>query len=203
MRLAVSTATCRPLNFATKQSNARRSGDFTQGSLQQLCGVKGLCWFRKTIHLSFCWLLCIPQPHFETKSDHVVSEGKPDGIDQKCPYTASVRISPLSCSRQQAMDSNEWQKASATNWYCAWEQSRDSKVLVGRLKTWKKNKWKLPLDNCKNISPNQVKQTSKYFIFSHITCPPKRNTPRFLGRQNKEKIFFPEWWLQGQNLIFS
>lgn len=139
IRLAVSRATCRPLHLAAKQSRTRSSAAFTEGSWGQPCRTGEPGWPRKQLQLSSSVPPLTPQPHCETKSDHLETRGEPGGTNQQCPYTTSVRTSSPSWLRERATDSRERQNPSATRRYWVWEQPRALTVLAGRLQLWKGN----------------------------------------------------------------
>lgn len=118
--MAVSTATCRPLSLAVKQSKVRLLAEPRVSCGRQVCGAKGCRVLLKKDQFSSSWLLCSPQPHLESKSGQLTTEGESAWTDQKCPYFMSVRISPPSCSKEPATDSSAVQNASVISWSSVW-----------------------------------------------------------------------------------
>lgn len=134
IKLAVSTATCRPLSLAVKQSKVRLLAEPTAPCGKQVCGAKG-CWaLLKKDQLSSSWLLQSPQPHLERKSSQLTTEGESAWTDQTCPYFMSVRISPPSCSKEPAIDSSALQNASVISWSSVWVYPSSLGRLSGSLK---------------------------------------------------------------------
>lgn len=131
IKLAVSTATCRPLSFAVKQSKVRVSAEPLASGERQVCGGKGWRALLRKDQLSSSWLLQSPQPHLEGKSGQLTAEGKLAGADQKCPYLPSVRTLPPSCSKEPARDSSALQNASVISWSSVWEHLSSRRMLSG------------------------------------------------------------------------
>lgn len=134
IKLAVSTATCRPLSLAVKQSTVRLLAGPTVSCGRQDCGAKGWHELRKKDQLSSSWLLYNPQPHRESKSGQLTTEGQSPWTDQKCPYFISVTISPPSCSKEPARDSRALQNASAISWSSTWVHPSSVRMLSGSLR---------------------------------------------------------------------
>lgn len=133
IKLAVSTATCRPLSLAVKQSKVRLLAEPTASCGRQVCGAKGWRVLFKKDQWSSSWLVYSPQPHLESKSGQSTTEGDSGWADQKCPYFMSVRISPPSCSRETATDSSALQNASVRSWSSVWVHPSSWRMLSGSL----------------------------------------------------------------------
>lgn len=76
IKLAVSTATCRPLSLAVKQSKLRLLAEFAASCGRQVCGAKGCRVLLTKDQLSSSWLLYSPQPHLESKSVQLATQGE-------------------------------------------------------------------------------------------------------------------------------
>lgn len=133
IKLAVSTATCRPLSLAVKQSKVRLLVEPVASCGRQVCGAKGCRVVFKKDQWSSSWLLYSPQPHLESKSGQWTTEGDSAWADQKCPYFMSVRTSPPSCSKEPATDSNALQNASVISWSSVWVHPSSLRMLSGSL----------------------------------------------------------------------
>ena len=134
IKLAVSTATCRPLSFAVKQSNVRLPAESVASHGRQVWGTKGGRALLKKDQLSSSWLLYSPQPHLESKSGQFTTEGESAWTDQKCPYFPSVRTSPPSCSKEPARDSSALQNASVISWSSVWVHPSSLRMPSGSLR---------------------------------------------------------------------
>lgn len=76
IKLAVSTATCRPLSLAVKQSKVRLLAEPTASCGRHGRGAKGCRAVLKKDQLSSSRLLCSPQPHLVSKCGQLTTEGE-------------------------------------------------------------------------------------------------------------------------------